>query len=215
MLKKEFQRKDVERMRNLIKGKSDDSAEIQVGYSKKTKDHEEGETWVEDGRTWTIKNGIRQNVTRLDKIKKKANLPLFCPECEKVMKTQTDPKMYKIHGKCTSCVVEMEHLLRIDGKYEEYERKMIAANAESYADLMESYLLDAINSSNEGYVSEDGDVERWVGGVDKEDATQEVKEALDHFRKHIVEYATGETKDGRTTNKSKGDTLEDNRTPEE
>jgi len=37
MLKKEFKRKDVERMRNLIKGKTGESAELQVGYTAKKK----------------------------------------------------------------------------------------------------------------------------------------------------------------------------------
>ena len=35
MLKKEFNRKDVERMRNLIKGKANESSETQIGYKKK------------------------------------------------------------------------------------------------------------------------------------------------------------------------------------
>ena len=35
MLKKEFKRKDVERMRNLITGKAGSSSETQIGYSKK------------------------------------------------------------------------------------------------------------------------------------------------------------------------------------
>ena len=36
MLKKEFNKKDVERARNLIQGKTSDSTGIQVGYKKKT-----------------------------------------------------------------------------------------------------------------------------------------------------------------------------------
>jgi hypothetical protein len=35
MLKKEFKRKDVERMRNLIKGDANNSSETQIGYKKK------------------------------------------------------------------------------------------------------------------------------------------------------------------------------------
>ena len=43
---------------------------------------------------------------------------------------------------------------------------------------MESYLLDAINTSNSGFVSEDGVIERWVGGVNKVELTKQVKEAV-------------------------------------
>ena len=40
-----------------------------TGYTKKQEFHEEGDMWEEDGRTWTIKDGIKQNITRLDKTK--------------------------------------------------------------------------------------------------------------------------------------------------
>ena len=69
MLKKEFKRKDVERMRNLIRGKADASSETQVGYKKKRKDYKEGDVWKEGRKTWTIKDGIKQTVSKLDKIK--------------------------------------------------------------------------------------------------------------------------------------------------
>ena len=59
MLKKEFKRKDVERMRNLIKGDTDSSTEIQIGYTKKKEDHKEGDIWEEQNKTWTIKNGMK------------------------------------------------------------------------------------------------------------------------------------------------------------
>jgi uncharacterized protein (UPF0128 family) len=75
MLKKEFKRKDVERVRNLIKGNVDDSAELQVGYTTKKEDHKEGDIWEEGGKEWTIKDGIKQTYTKLDKVKKEAILP--------------------------------------------------------------------------------------------------------------------------------------------
>ena len=58
MLKKEFKRKDVQRARNLITGKTDASTGTQIGYKKETKDYEEGDVWTEGRKTWTIKNGI-------------------------------------------------------------------------------------------------------------------------------------------------------------
>ena len=45
MLKKEFNRRDVERMRNLISGKAESSSESQVGYKKKTIKRKEGDVW--------------------------------------------------------------------------------------------------------------------------------------------------------------------------
>ena len=55
MLKKEFQQKDVNRMRNLISGKVTDKTAIQSGYEKHQETHKEGDVWEEDGKKWTIK----------------------------------------------------------------------------------------------------------------------------------------------------------------
>jgi len=60
VLKKEFQKRDVERLRNLVKGKHGDKTTAGIGYNGKTKeDYKEGDVWQENGKTWTIKDGIR------------------------------------------------------------------------------------------------------------------------------------------------------------
>mgnify|MGYP003135916150 CR=1 FL=1 len=64
VLKKEFKKQDVERIRNLVKGKYGDKTRSSVGFTKKTEFHKEGDIWESDGRFWTIKDGIKQNVTK-------------------------------------------------------------------------------------------------------------------------------------------------------
>ena len=59
VLKKQFQQKDVQRLRNLVQGKYGDKVGQSVGYSKTTIDHKEGDIWEEDGRKWTIKRGYQ------------------------------------------------------------------------------------------------------------------------------------------------------------
>ena len=70
VLKKEFAKKDVKRLRNLVKGKSGERTGQGVGYTKKDEFHKEGDTWEENGRMWTIRDGIKENITKLDKFKK-------------------------------------------------------------------------------------------------------------------------------------------------
>ena len=195
MLNKEFKRKDVERMRNLIKGNVNESAELQVGYTTKKKDYKEGDVWEEGNKKWTIKDGIKQTYTKLDKAKKEAILALFCPNCGSLMKKRNDTKMYKIHCKCSDCVIEMEHKLKMEGKYKDYERNIIATNAESYLDDLEVYLLEAINESNTQYVSERGEVERWKGGINKEKLSTEIKESIIEFKEGIEEYRNNNKSD--------------------
>ena len=185
MLKKEFKRKDVERVRNLIKGNVNSSSETQIGYNKTIIERKEGDIWTENKKTWTIKNGIKQTVSKLDVIKKEVFMPLSCPCCGKIMKGQLDKPNYKIHKKCHDCVVEFEHKLKINKKYNNYIKNLEAKNSLDIIKETESYLLDAINSSNSSFVSEDGVVERWVGGIDKKDLTKKVKEATKIRREYI------------------------------
>ena len=198
MLKKEFKRKDVQRARNLITGNSGASTGTQIGYKKESKDYKEGDIWTEGKKTWTIKNGIKQTVSKLDTIKKEVFMPLSCPCCGKIMKKRLDKYNYKIHKKCHDCVIEFEHKLKIQGKYDNYIKKLKAKNSLDIVDEMESYLLDAINTSNSGFVSEDGVIEKWTGGVNKKEWSQKIKEATKIRREHLKKELNDEEGTKRT-----------------
>ena len=199
MLKKEFKRKDVQRARNLLMGNSGASTGIQIGYNKKQKDYKEGDVWVEGKKTWTIKNGIKQTVSKLDNIKKEVFMPLSCPKCNNIMKKRLDKPNYRIHKMCLDCVIEFEHKLKIKGEYENYKKRLINNNSLDIVDEIETYLLEAINTTTNGYVSEDGVVERWVGGVNKKDFTKEIKEAASIRREHLKKELN-EQKETKRTN---------------
>jgi hypothetical protein len=190
-LNKEFEKRDVERMRNLIQGKANSSSENQIGYKKKITDYKEGDIWTENKKKWTIKNGIKQTISKLDAIKKEVFVPLCCPKCSKVIKHQLDKDNYKIHKNCHDCVIEFEHKLRIEGKYDNYIKELKAKNSLDMVDDLESYLLSAVNTTNDGYVSEQGTVERWVGGLDKEKLTKEIVEGAQIRRKSIKKELSG------------------------
>jgi hypothetical protein len=178
MLKKEFKRKDVQRARNLIMGNSGASTGTQIGYKKEIKDYKEGDVWTEGRKTWTIKNGIKQTVSKLDTIKKEVFMPLCCPKCNKIMKKRLDKPNYKIHKKCHDCVIEFEHKLRIQSeeKYQEYLKNLEYKNSIDILKETEELLLGLVNNiSNKSYVSEDGVIEKWVGGVDKKQLINKVK----------------------------------------
>ena len=99
VLKKEFKPEDVQRVRNLVQGKYGDKVTEGVGYSKKEEFHKEGDIWEMDGRKWTIKDGIKQNITKLDKAKKLNIMPIFCPNCSTQMKQRFDKDYYNISKK--------------------------------------------------------------------------------------------------------------------
>jgi hypothetical protein len=185
-LKKEFKERDVQRMRNIISKKHGDATGIQVGYEKETEERLEGDVWEENDKTWTIKNGLKQTVTKLDLIKKANRMPLVCPSCSRQMKNPNDKKMYPIHGTCFDCVVVMETRLKAEGKYDEYARNMVTKNIITHIEEAEQFIEEfATSYTKESYVTEQGDVEEWEGGIDKEDMVKKWKEELKEMKERL------------------------------
>ena len=182
LLKKEFKERDVARLRNIITKKYGDSTGTQVGYQKKDEDHKEGDIWEENGKTWTIQSGLKQTYTKLDSVKKAVRMPFVCPKCSRPMKSRLDKKMYPIHNTCFSCVVEMETLLKAEGKYEEYARKMVTNNILTHIEEAEQFIEEFANMGKDTFVTEQGDIEDWEGGLDKEKIVKEMKEGLQNMK---------------------------------
>jgi hypothetical protein len=186
MLQKDFKQRDVQRMRNLITKNYGDKTVTQAGYTKEIVEHKEGDIWEENGKQWTIKNGLKQNITRLDNIKKSLIIPLTCPNCSKPMKNDTlNKKMWPIHKMCFDCVITMETKLKREGKFEEYERNMTKKGIETYIKELEEALLELSLSTteDESIVTESGDIEHWVGGnIDKQKILQDLQEHIQKLK---------------------------------
>lgn len=185
LLKKEFRERDVQRLRNIITNKHGNATGTQVGYQKAQEDHVEGDVWEDGGKEWTIKNGIKQSYTKLDAIKKAVRMPFLCPSCSKQMKTRLDKKMYPLHNKCFDCVVTMETQLKAEGKYEEYARNMMNQNIVTHIEEAEQFIEEFIEDQAEGFVTEQGDVEEWTGGVDKVKMAEKWREELQEMKTHL------------------------------
>ena len=185
LLKKEFKQSDVQRVRNLVNKDFTGATKQQSGYKKSFEYHKEGDVWEESGKQWTIKNGIKQNITKLDTVKKLAHIPLTCPKCGGSMKHHLAKKMYKIHGFCFDCTVDMEAHLQKLGVFEEYQKKMMSGNMKAIADDIETLVLESFSSQN-SFVTEQGDVEDW-GGMSK-DRVKEITSSIKEYTSYIREY---------------------------
>lgn len=117
---------------------------------------EEGEQWVEGDKTWVVKNGIRQTVSKLET----ARMPWWCPVCKKPMNHRFDRKFYYIRGWCYDCNINFEHQLRIvPGKWEAFERRKIKENEISIVkhdmqetvDYLKTFTEPKIYFENGGY----------------------------------------------------------------
>jgi len=185
-LNKEFSKRDVQRMRNIITGNAGGSTGVQSGYTKQSQDYQEGDVWEESGKQWTIKNGIKQTITKFDKLKKMVIIPIVCPNCSQPMKIDNiNKKMWAIHHKCFDCVIEMETKLKAEGKFEEYEKKILSGNKGGMLYDLEQ-ALDSWFTQSDSFVSEDGVVEDWNNATGNEEAYKQLKEAIKKSREQEI-----------------------------
>lgn len=167
VLNKPFKERDVQRLRNLIQGKYGEKTILGVGYEKNQIDQKENDIWEENGKKWTIKNGIKQNITILDEARKELNLPLFCPSCKNIMNHRHDKQFYFLYKRCFDCQINFENQIKISGLWEEYEKNIINTDLECIIKDFNIWFDEYLNQGTESYISENGNVEKWVGSVKK------------------------------------------------
>jgi hypothetical protein len=117
----------------------------------------------------------------MDEAKKAHVMPLFCPCCNKLMITHRDKNYYTIHKKCLNCVIDFETELRRIGAWEEYEKKIQNQEIDSFITEFKAWVEDSLTESNQGFVSEDGHVEKWVGGPNKQRVVDELHKTIEYL----------------------------------
>tara|TARA_R110000782_G_scaffold83153_1_gene163188 strand:- start:148 stop:657 length:510 start_codon:yes stop_codon:yes gene_type:complete len=163
-----------------MQGKYGEKTRSSVGFSQAEVFYVEGDIWEADSRTWTIKDGIKQNITKLDKAKKEHNMPLFCPNCDKLMK-RVDKPYYNVHKYCLNCHAKAEDKLKAEGKYEEHYNNINNKIIDNRVEEFKQYVKEQLSESNDSFVSEDGEVEKWVGKLDIEKVDEFTKDVIKHL----------------------------------
>jgi uncharacterized protein CbrC (UPF0167 family) len=189
MLNKEFTEREVQRMRNLITKKHGDKTQTLVGYEKNIK-REENEIWEENGKTWTISNGIKKSIPKLSKFKQDATMPLTCPKCNEHLSRESDyvKHLFKLTHKCPKCVAKEESQLKLEGKFNEYAKQMYAKNHLDIVDEAEKGFDDFIKHGFDKFMSELGETESWNGNLLSKEQIKEAKEYFKNQRDKINTY---------------------------
>lgn len=181
LLNREFTEREVQRMRNIITKKHGDKTSILAGYESGVV-RQEGDIWEADGKTWTLKNGIKKSIPKLSKFKQEAIMPLTCPECNEHLSRDSDyvKHLFKLKHKCPKCVAKEESNLKLTGEFDEYAKKMYAQNHLHAIDEAEQGFDDFVNHGFEKYMSELGEIENWSGNALSK---EQIKEAKEYFKK--------------------------------
>ena len=182
-MKKSISEEKVQRMRNIVKGDYTKSIKTQIGY-KRLQERSEGDVWEEGNKIWTIKNGVKQNVSKMQKVRDFIKMPLCCPECGGIMKGQFDKHHWKVNRKCLSCVTLEEHKLKISGKYEAKKKELFKLSKKAeIADITEEF-NDWIDN-NPTFITELGEIEDWSGGLNKAEIKAKFKKELLDWNKYL------------------------------
>jgi len=136
----------------------------------------------------------KDKISRMTEIMQDVRMPWFCPNCKKVMKQKLDDKMWRLFGHCFDCQIKIENKLRIEGKYEEWEKNKIKQNKISFIKDSIQKIEEWKNMKSPEFFNQVGvnypelEKEKWdidMSKVHKEadEAIQKYEEALEKLEK--------------------------------
>ena len=116
------------------------------------------------------------------------------PNCRKETCTcagshHLDKKMRKVHGMCFDCTIEMEHELKVAGKFEEYEQQKIRENAMAWLASAErdvEMLKEAYTTAAKFVTNSEGETESWGAKMTPEEFEETVQAQFNTFKENFL-----------------------------
>ena len=193
-------------VKKLLAGEHDSQNKVQVGYGgEKSEDNEVrqvGDKWFDaDGNEWEQKNGYKIKLGKVwqQELHEYLNTFTNCPKetCTCGMPKRLDEKMRRIHGMCFDCVIDMEHKIRLEGKWDEYENRKVKENAIAWlAEAERDKNLIADELSRLEFSNDFGDIEKWKTNINKEELLEKIETEFSEFRKNFIEQLETDLGDG-------------------
>lgn len=135
--------------------------------------------------------GWSKEAEQREEEERKLGDPLFrnCyqDKCKTTPKTRLDRRFGMKMNMCADCVFKMESKLKMEGKFEQYEREKMLANANSFfkdADTEIEIVANALDTTNPEFTYSDGRSEKWSGGVNE---GQRLKDEYNQFKQIALE----------------------------
>ena len=186
----------IENVKELLKGEHSSQTAIQVGYDGEVEEkitRKVGDKWTDsDGNEWEQKEGYSIKLGKEWQQELHNYLNTF-PNCQKetctcTMPKRIDEKMRMVHGMCLDCITEVEHKIRLEGKWDEYEQGKLKENALSWlAEAERDKNLIAAELSKAEFVNSFGDVEKWDTNKTKEELLTKIEDEFQKFREDFIQ----------------------------
>ena len=97
------------------------------------------------------------------------------------MNKQLDPNYYRAHKMCLHCVTKFETKLKLEGKWEDHIKSTHNKEIDQLIKEYKAFINEKMNEGNQGFITESGDVEKWVGGVNKDRAEEAMAEGIKYL----------------------------------
>jgi len=204
---------NVKAVREMLEGTHKFQTKKTTGFSdadatsKKNERHEIGDVWEEkdptSGLTYIVeqRDGFRvrktKNSDELQSVREELRSFKNCPKefCTCNTPNHLDEKMRKFHAMCFDCVIDMEHQMKKDGTYEEYERNRVRANALAWLKEAESditLLKDVYTNATQFVTNSTGDVETWSAKMTPEEFEEKVQAGFERYKENFLKKLNGE-----------------------
>ena len=178
-----------------------------VGFSdiesskKQNERHEVGDVWEDvdaNGNVYIVEqfDGFRTRKPKNSEVLSEVRQALRSfPNCPKETCT-CDPtyhlnkKMRAIHGMCLDCVIDMEHELKTQGKFEDYAREKVRANALAWLKKAEQdvdMLRETYTKAAKMVVNSDGDTQSYSARMTPEEFDEKVLKGFEEYKKDFLE----------------------------
>ena len=82
---------------------------------------------------------------------------------------------------CFDCVIDFEADLKKQGKWEEYERSIKNDEIDNKIKEFKLWIKEKLEEGNDSFVSESGEVEKWVGKVNKDKVEEYVQQVVEYL----------------------------------
>jgi hypothetical protein len=78
--------------------------------------------------------------------------------------------------------VDFEADIKSQGLWEEYEKNILNSDIDGFIKDYTQFIEEEINKDNKGFVTEAGDIERWVGKLNKKQILQNKKQTISYLK---------------------------------
>lgn len=198
---------NVKAIQQMLDGTHKFQTKKTMGFSdsessaKKNERHDIGDVWEEtdtsSGITYVIeqRDGFRIKKTKNSEVLQSIRDEIRSfPNCRKETCTclgthHLDKKMQKLHGMCFDCTIEMEHELKKEGKFEEYEQNKIRENKLAWLAAAErdvAMLKEAYTQASQFVTNSEGEKEQWSARMTPEEFEETIQKQFDIFKEKFL-----------------------------